>query len=814
MRRDVAHAIRVLWKSPRFTAAALVVLALGIGANSAMFSLVYSVLLSPLPYREPARIAVILGTAEHRDMPFSLPPAVFLDFRARTYSFGPMAAAELWSPSLTGTGEAEELHGLRTTAAIFDVFGVPAMQGRTFLPEDEKPGSPKVVVIAASLWRRRFGGETSVIGGKITLNREPCTVIGVLPDNFYFPPFWGRDTEIYTPIPATPAWAQDRVISTLRIFARLKPGVDWEQARGDVRGVAAQLAGEYVQQAKTSAVATPVLEMSVGSVRTSLVILFGAVACTLLIACANLANLFLARGTGRQKEAAIRQALGASRVALVRHMLAESLVVSFAGGLLGLFAAWAALHAFVAGLPEVGNFHMPRASEIAIGPAAVGFHLLVCTVAGLLFGLAPAMRASRVDLNTALKDAGRGSTGAGGRGFRGVLIASEVALALMLLAGAGLLMQSFRKLRDLNPGFDPRGMVAVNVAVSGSDHARGDRRAQFYRDAVERFRALPGVTAASAVNHVPLAGDVFRMEVEIEGRPAPRPGEAPSAVYRTALPDYFHTAGIRVVRGRAFDDRDTENTTRVVVINQTMARTEWPNADAMGKRFRMSTTGGPTAWFEVVGIVQDVKQHRWAAGADNEMYLPFLQDPAYQHSSFGYLTMTLVLRTGAPAESIAAGIREQVRAIDRNVPVTSIVPMQQVVDDTVWLPRLEMSVLAAMAGLALVLATVGIYAVVSYVVSGRTQEIGIRMALGADAGAVARLVMAQSLGPVAIGAVAGLAGTVVLARWMRTLLFEVDAADPATLAMVTALLVAVAIAAALAPARRASRVDPVSALRG
>jgi predicted permease len=808
MIRDLAHAIRVLWKSPRFTIAALIVLALGIGATSAMFSLVYSVLLNPMPYREPDRIAVILGTAEHRDIPFSLPPAVFLDFRARTHSFSDMAAAELWSPSLTGSGDADELHGIRTTAALFDVFGVHAIQGRTFLPEDDRADAPRTVVIAASLWKRRFGGDPNLVGSKITLNREPCTVIGVLPDDFYFPPFWGRDTEIYTPMAVTPRWEQDRVTSTLRVFARLKPGVEWVQARADVRGIAAQLAAEHVQQAKTSAIATPVLEMSVGSIRTSLLILFGAVACTLLIACANLANLFLARGTGRQKEAAIRQALGASRAALVRYMLAESLTVAFAGGVLGLAVAWAALRVFVAGLPALGNFHMPRAAEIAIGPTAIVFHLMICVVAGILFGIAPAFRFSRVDLNAALKDAVRGSTG-GGSGLRGVLVASEVALALMLLAGAGLLMQSFAKLREVKPGFDANGMVAINLAVSGSDHAAGEQRAAFYRDAVARLAALPGVQSASAVNHVPIAGDLFRFEIEIEGRPPVRPGEAPSAAYRVAMPGYFRTAGMHIVRGRAFDERDTEAITRVAVINQTMARSEWPNTDAIGKRFRSGT--GP--WYEVIGIVQDVKQANWTAKPDNEMYLPFLQDSGYQHGAASFRTMTLVLRAAAPLDSLAAGIRDQIRALDRNVPVTAIIPMQQVVEDTVWLPRLEMTILAAMACLALVLATVGIYAVVSYVVSGRTQEIGIRMALGADARSVARLVMRQSLAPVLAGAFAGIGGTLALARWMRTLLYEVDAADPATLAVVTTLLVGVALAAALAPARRASRVDPVTALR-
>jgi putative ABC transport system permease protein len=814
MRRDVAHAVRVLSKSPQFTLAALLVLALGIGANSAMFSLVYSVLLRPLPYREPDRIAVIMATPEHRDTQFSLPPAVFLDFRARTHSFSDMAAAEVWSPSLTDSGGAEELRGIRNTAAIFDAFGIAAAHGRTFLPEDELPDAPRVVVIAASLWKRRFGGEPDVIGRKITLNREPHTVIGVLPDSFYFPPFWASETEIYSPFPVTPRWSQDRVISTLRVFARLQPGIDWAQARADLRGVAAQLAAEYPQQAKTSAAATPVLEKSVGSVRTPLIILLGAVACVLLMACANLANLFLARGAGRQKEVAIRQALGASRGALVRYMLSESLVISFAGGILGLAAAWSALHVFVAGLPEMSNFHMPRAQEISIGPATVAFHLAVCLVSGLLFGLAPAVRASQADLNTALKDAVRGSSGTGGGRFRGVLVAGQVAFALMLLAGAGLLMQSFRKLRDIKPGFEPSGMIAVNVGVSGSDHALGDPRAAFYREAIDRLRALPGVQSAGAINHVPIAGDLFRLGVEIEGRPTPRPGEEVGAAYRVAMPGYFRTAGMHIVRGRAFDEHDVESATRVAVINETMARTQWPGEDAIGKRFRRNTATGPTPWAQVVGIVQDVKQEAWSGNPANETYMPYLQDPAYQHGNFRYMTMTLVLRSAAPVDSLAAAIRHEIRAIDRNAPVTSILPMRQVVDDAVWLPRLEMSVLVAMAGLALILATVGIYAVVSYVVSGRTQEIGIRMALGADARTVARLVIVQSLAPVAIGAAVGVAGTVLLARWTRALLYEVDAADPAMLAAVTALLILIAMSAALAPARRAARVDPVSALRG
>jgi predicted permease len=812
MRRDLAHAVRVLWKSPRFAVTAVVVLALGIGANSAMFTLVYSVLMRPLPYAAADRIAVIMGTSALRDAPFSLAPADYLDYRARTRSFEPMAAAELWSPSLTGSGEAEELHGLRTTAAMFDVFGVAAKIGRTFRPEDDRPAAPRAVVIAASLWKRRFGGGADVIGRTITLSRAPYTIIGVLPESFYFPPFWGRDTEIYTPIAWTPAQAQDRVVSTLRTFARLKPGVTWEQAQADVRDVAGQLERLYASHAKVSAMATPVMDMTVGKVRASLLILFGAAGCTLLIACANLANLLLARGAGRLKEAAIRQAMGASRTALVRQLMAESMVVSLAGGAAGLAVASAAIQGFLAWLPEAGNFHLPRTQEIALGPVALGFHLAVCVVTGLLFGLAPALRASQVDLNSALKDAWRGSTG-GGRGFRNLLVAGEVALALMLLAGAGLLIESFRKLREQPAGFEPRHMIAVSLAVSGSEHAQPDRRAAIYREAIERFRALPGVESASAVNHVPIAGDMFRLNIELEGRPAPKPGEVPSAIYRVAMPGYFQTAGMRLARGRAFSDRDTESTTRVAVVNQTLARHSWPGEDPIGKRFRISTVSGPTPWYEVAGVVQDAKQRGWDAAPESEMYIPYLQDGAYLHSPMAFLTMTLVIRTSAPAAMIAPLVREQIRAIDRNVPVTAIMPMEAVVDSAVWLPRLEMSVLTGMAGLALLLATVGIYAVVSYVVSGRTQEIGIRMALGADQRAVARLVLGQSMVPVAIGAAGGIAGTLAMARWMRALLFEVDPADPVMLSAVTAVLLAVAAAAAMGPARRAAGLDPVAALR-
>jgi predicted permease len=814
MFRDLLYSLRVLRRSPRFTTTAVLVLALGIGANSAMFSLVHSVLLRPLPYHDPARIGVVLASSETRAGAFSMPPADFLDFRARNHSFTDMAAAELWSPTLTASGEPEQLHGLRASASLFAVLGVPAALGRTFLPEDERAGAAPVVILGAGVWKRRFGADPGIAGRTILLNREPYIVAGVLPEHFYFPPFWALDAEIYTPFHWPPAKAHDRDASTLRTFARLKPGVTWQQAAAEMRGIARQLAAEYPgTNAGKSAVLTQLHEMAVGNVRGSLGILLAAVGCTLLIACANLANLFLARATGRKKEIAIRQALGAARSVLVRQLLTESLLVSLAGGAIGLAGAWWAVKAFLAALPAYGNFRMPRQQEIGIDSTVLAFHVALSLAAGLVFGLLPALRAGcRGDLGGAMKEASRGATAdRSGLRIRGALVVSEIALALILLAGAGLLIQSFRKLHDLDPGFDPRHLMAVNVAVAGSDHASPDRRSAFFRESVDRLRALPGVTSASAVNHVPLAGDLFRLGILIEGRPAPRPDEDSGAVYRVALPDYFRTMGMRLRRGRDFDARDTESAPRVALINETMARRFWPAEDPIGKRFRLE---GPKAeWMTVTGVIADPKQWSWSAPPDCEMYIPYLQDPRYLHDPAAFLSMTLVVRTTEAGTAVAPLVREQIARIDSSVPVTAILPMEEVIAGAVWQARLSMAVFSAFAALALVLATTGIFAVMSYIVTGRTQEIGIRMALGARQSDVLRMVLFQSMRPVAAGVALGIAGAFALTGLMKSLLYQVSPADPRVLAAVTVLLVSVAAIAGLLPARRASRIDPLTALR-
>ena len=809
MGKDIRYAFRVLRKSPHFTITAVAILALGIGANSAMFSLVYSVILRPLPYHEPGRLGVVLGSTPQHTGTFALPPADFLDYRAQSRSFSTMAAAELWSPSLTGEGEAEELPGVRATTALFNVFGVHAAVGRTFEPADERPDAPKVVVIGAGLWKRRFGGDPSVVGRRVLLNREPYLITGVLPESFYFPPFWGGRTEICTPLIFSPAKAQDRRMSTLRVFARLAPAVTWEEAGAEVGAIARRLAAEYPKSnAEKDAVAIPLPEISTGKVRTSLVVLLAAVGFILLIACANLANLSLARASGRRKEIAVRQALGATRRSLVRQMLTESVMVALTGGLLGLvLAAWA-VRGFLAAIPGAGAF--PRQAEVAVGLPVAIFNLAVCLATALAVGLLPALQASRVNLNLGLKLAARGSTGdRSGLRIRGLLVGGEIAIALVLLAGAGLLIASFRNLRAIEPGFDPHHVAAISTSVGGSGHADPDRRAAFFREAVERLRALPGVESASAVNHAPMVGDLWQFNVTVEGKPAPRPGTEPSAVYRVAMPGYFRTMGMKLVRGRDFDNRDREGAPRVAVINETMARRLWPGEDPIGRRFRT----GDADWAAVVGVLRDARQWGWSDPEQSEMYLPFWQDGSYLHSKGSYLRMMLVVRTAASPSAVAPAIRAQLRAIDSDVPVTAIQNMEQVLGDAVWQQRMEMSVLVGFAGLALVLAMVGIYAVMSYVVGGRTQEIGIRMALGAAKADVLGMVLGQSLRPVGIGLAAGVAGAAVLTQSMGKMLYGVKASDPLVLAGSAALLGLVAVGAALIPANRAAGVDPLTALR-
>ncbi|MGC4054122.1 MAG: ABC transporter permease [Paludibaculum sp.] len=808
------HSLRTLLRNPRFTFLAVAVLALGIGATSAMFSVVYSVLWRPLPYQDPSRLMVLLGSAQGRGDRMPVPPGDFTAFRTRAKSFANLAAAELWSPTLTGVDQAEELHGLHSSASLFDVLGVPAALGRTFAPDDDRPGAPKVVVLSYQLWQRRFGADPSILGRTVRLSNEPHTVIGVMPKGFYFPPFWANKAELY----ATPAFGPDRAdshtFSTLRVFARLRPGVSLDQARSETGRIAASLAEEFPRSNQgRSAALTPLSEISTGKVRLLLIVMFAAVAATLLIACANLANLLLARAAGRSREIAVRQSLGAQRRHLIRQFLSESVLLACAGGAMGLvFAIWA-VPALLAHLPDSGVFQLPRSQEVGVGAAVVVFNFAVCLITGLLFGIAPAISAARCDIQLALKDGSRGTTAGGSASrFRNALISAEVALALVLLVGAGLLLRTFQNLRSLDPGFQPANVLAVNLSLSSSGHAKAELRSIYYQQLLERLRALPGVKSASAVNHVPLIGDTWGSDITPEGRPA-APGQTATAVYRVALPGYFSTLGIRFDAGRDFAMTDSEHAPSVAVINRTMARRLWPGENALGKRFKAGDAQSDQPWMTVVGIIRDTTQNEWGATPDNEFYVPFLQDAGYQHGAGGFRTMTLALRYSGDRAALAALIPPQVWSLDRDVAIPSIVALDDAVADSVWAQRAAMSLLAVFAAVSVLMAALGIYAVLSFLVRGRTQELGIRMALGAQPLQVVRLILRQALPPVAIGAAAGLTAALILARFVSSLLYGVKASDPLVFSAVTAIILLVAIAASLIPARQATRVDPLTALR-
>ncbi len=811
---DLRYAIRTLLNTPRFTLMAVLVLALGIGANSAMFTVVYSVLLRPLPYHDPSRVAVILGSSERRGGTLPVTPGDFEDFRKQNHSFEDIAAASVWGPTLTGSDRAEKLDGLRTTVSLFRILGVQPAYGRLFAPEDGRDDAPDVVVLTHNLFERRFGGDPGVVGRTITLDGKPHVVIGVTPPEFYFPPFWAVKADFYAAAIYRQGSGGGRGPGFLRLFGRLKTGVSMEQARAEMKTIASRLALEYPRSnAGLTATVTPIHEMSVGSIRPVLLVLFGAVACTLLIACANIANLLIARAASRRKEIAIRQSLGAERFHLIRQFLAETTVLSTSGAILGLVLAWWVVPLFLAGIPELASLRLPRQSEIGLSGAVLAFNFALCAATALFCGLLAAVHGAKADLNSDLKESGRGQVASrSGRRLRSVLAGAEVTMALLLLTGAGLLIQSYRNLRAVDPGFDPDGVIAVTVGLAASEHAQPDRRAQFYNQALQQFRTLPGVVAASAVNHVPLAGDRFGTRLTIEGQPAPAPGNSPGAVYRVAMPGYFSTMRMRLVKGRDFTQQDDETAPRVVVVNAAAARSFWPGQDPIGKRLHEGDQQSTEPWRTVVGVIADVKQTEWKAAAEPEIYLPFAQDAQYRHNPQAFLTMTLVLRApNSPA--IAGAIRERIAQIDRNVSVPDVLRMDQVVRDVTWQPRTSMVLILFFAGVALLLAAVGIYAVVSFIVTGRTQEIGLRMALGARRMDVLLMVIGQALPPVAAGIGLGLGGALAITRLMSSMLFGVRPTDPFVFGAVAIGLAAVAFAASAIPARRAAAMDPLVALR-
>ena len=794
---EIRYALRSLLKTPRFSLTAILVLALGIGATTAMFSVVYHVCLRPLPYPHPEQIVFVQETSPRTGGLSATAAATYADWRSQQDVFQSMAAAEAWGASVTGDGRPEELAGLRVSASLLDVLRSAPLIGRGFTSEDEREQNERVVLLSHRLWQRRFAGDSSALGRSLRLNGTPHRVVGVMPPDFRFPPFWQMKAELWVPLTISPQRAVDRGGRSLRVFARLRDGVTLDRANAAMAAIASRIERQFPQTHQgRGARAVPLDEVVAGPVRQGLVALLGAVAFLLLIACANIANLLLGRASGRRKEIAIRLALGASRVRIVRQLAVESLVLSIAGGAAGVGLAAVLLAALQSSVAESSRFTLPRLHEVGLGGAVLLFAFGVSCLTGLLFGLVPALQFSRPDLRGALKPSRAP--------LRSLLVAGEIAVWLMLRAGAGLMVRSFARLGAVDAGFDPRQVLTMRLILTGSPHAAVDRRTPFYREALERIAAIPGVESASGVNHLPLAGDLWTFRFLIEGRPAPSPSDTPGAAFRVAFPGYFRTMRIPIVRGREFTAHDDADAARVVIVNETLARRYWPNEDPIGKRLRL---GADRPWYAIAGVVKDVEQSDWGATRGNEFYFPGAQNPSDIQS---YLT--IVVRAAGDPAALAPAIHAAVASLDRDLPIADVTTMQQVVDRALWQPRFSTTLLAAFAGLALALAAVGIYGVMSYDVGRRTPEIGIRMALGARPADVLRSVLAQGARLTLAGSLVGVVGALIRTRYLRTLLYGVSPNDPLVLAGAAALLATVAMLAAWLPARRATSVDPVQAL--
>jgi putative ABC transport system permease protein len=806
---DLRYGIRTLLKSPRFSIIAILALAIGIGANTAMFSVVYNVLLRPLPYPRSDRLVFVQETSLRRGGIDPTAPATYFDWRDQQHSFASIAAAEAWGASLTGSGRPEEVSGLHVSPELLTVLQAAPMLGRGFLPDDATKEAGRVVLLSHALWQRRFGGDPSVIDRSITLNGAGYRVIGVMPPGFHFPPFWQEKAELWAPLVFPPERLASRSSRSLRVFARLKDGVGMERASAEMSTIARRLELAWPQSsADRGVIVMPLTEAVVGKTRTALLVLLGAVTFLLLIACANVANLLLARASGRQKEIALRLALGAGRWRLVRQLLAESLLLAAAAGALGVLLSWWAIHALAAGIPEASRFTLPRYQEVGIGGVVLLFTLGISAATSILFGLAPALQFSRPNLHATLKDGGRGNSRQSRTALRKLLVAGEVAVSLMLLAGAGLMVRSLSRLGAVDPGFDPRNVLTMRVVLTGSPYAAPERRNAFCRQVLDRVASVPGVESASGINHLPLAGDLWTLAFTVEGRPAPPPSDVPGAAFRVVFPGYFGTMRIPILRGRDFTHRDDAAAPRVVAINESMARRYWPGEDATGKRIHLGGADSGEPWLTVAAVVKDAEQRDWGAAADNEFYFPYGQNPDdFQR----YLT--LVVRTAGDPLALAGAVQQQVWALDRDLPIPDVLSMRQVVDRAVWQPRFSTSILAGFAVLALLLAAVGIYGVISYSVSQRRNEIGIRMALGARPADVLRAVLGEAAALAGAGAAAGLCAALLLTRYLKSLLYEVSATDPMVLLTAAGILTAIALAAAWLPAHRATQIDPIAALR-
>jgi len=801
--RDARYALRGMARTPGFTAAAVLALALGIGASVAIFSVVRAILLRPLPYGRPDALVVIFHRGQN-----PVAPANFLDWKRESRSIGDMGAAEYWVPNLTGAGEPESVQALRVTAGLLPMLGVAPRLGRLFLPGEDEPGRDRVAILGDGLWRRRFGADPAVVGRTIALDGEKYEIVGVMPAGFDFPIFWARNRELWVPLALGPR-AASRTSFSLRAFGRLTPGATLAGARAEMSAITSDLERRF-PGTNRNVMVTSLAEAVVGDVRPALLVLTGAVALLLLIACANVAHMLLARGAARRRELALRSALGATRGRVVRQFLTESLVLSLAGGAAGVALAAGA----VRGLAALAPAFLPRVEAVSLDGGVLLFAFALAVATGALFGLVPALQTSRFEVAAALREGERGSSSGGASGMRRVLVASEFALALLLLVGAGLLGRSFVRLRAVDPGFNPAGVLTMTVSVAGTSHADPAKRAIFYERLLEAARGVPGIASAGMINHLPLAGDIWAFPYEVEGRPEAPPGEGLSATYRVVMPGYFATMGIPLRAGRDIRLTDRSDAPGVVIVNESLARHDWPGENAIGKRISFDAANGAPIWATVVGVVPDVMRWHWTDGPSPEAYVPYLQEKNYlERPGSHFLYMTLVVRTPGDPAAVAASLRRAVAVVEPAATVSEVQTMRRVVDDATADTRFYLVLFGVFAAAAAALAGIGIFGVVSYAVARRTREFGIRMALGAGRRDLIAMVLGESMRVALAGAGAGVLGALALTGLMRRLLYGVEARDPLTIAGVGLALVGVALVASWLPARRASRVDPRTALQ-
>jgi putative ABC transport system permease protein len=800
--QDLRFGFRQLLSKPGFALIAVLSLALGIGANTAIFSLVDAVLLRPLPFRAPERLVMVWEDAAKIGFPRNTPaPANYADWKAQNQVFEDMAALRWGSYNLTDEGEPERVEAQAVTANFFPLLGVTPVLGRVFTPEEDQPGQNTVVLLSYGLWQRRFGGDPALVGKELLLDGQKRSVIGVMPPGFQF---LAKETGLWVPMAFSPQELANRGGHYLTVVARMKPGVALAQARADMATIMQRINRDNpVHGFEIGSAVISLREQLAGDVRPALLVLFVAVGFVLLIACANIANLLLARGAARYREIAVRTALGAGRKRIVRQLLTESVLLAVTGGVAGLLFAWLSFSFLKQIIPD----SMALNAGVKIDATIFGFTLLLSLLTGVVFGLAPALQAAKVDLNEALKQSGgRTGTGTGHRRLRGALVVIEVALALVLLVGAGLLIQTFLRLRALDIGVNPENVLTLRTTLPRNRYGELPKRAAFYQQVLERVRALPGVVSAGYTTAVPLTWKGGTNGFSIEGR-EPKPGQ--DANSRQASVGYLETMGIKLRQGRFFDDHDDTQAQPVSIINELMARQYWPGESALGKRFKLGPPDSPRPWVTVVGVIGDVKEMGLEAPPKAEMFFPYLQQP----DTLWNMPRDLTVRTTGDPLSLAASVRQAVWSVDRIQPVSNIRTMDDILSEEVAQRRIGMTLLVAFAALALLLASLGIYGVMSYAVTQRTQEIGIRMALGAGRPAVLLMVLADGLRLAGAGVALGLGVSFALTRLMTGLLFGVSASDPRTLVGVTLLLTAVALLACYLPARRATKVDPMIALR-